>query len=83
MLLYTNTELDMITDVEMYQMFEKGIRGGLAQCSMRYAQANNKYMKCYDKNDLNFNFNLLELFFNLLRLCKFIWLCCDEKITLK
>lgn len=50
MLLYTNIELDLITDVEMYQMLEKGIRGGLAQCSLRYAQANNKYLPEYDKN---------------------------------
>lgn len=43
MLLHTKVELDLITVVEMYQMLENGIQGGLAQCSLTYAKANNKY----------------------------------------
>ena len=31
-------------------MVEKGIRGGICHAIHRYAEANNKYMKNYDKN---------------------------------
>ena len=34
----------------MLLMKEKGTRGGICQSIYRYAKANNKYMKDYDKN---------------------------------
>ena len=34
----------------MLLMFEKGTRGGISQAILKYANANNKYMKTYDKN---------------------------------
>ena len=34
----------------MLLMVEKGIRGGICHCLYRYAKANDKYMKGYDKN---------------------------------
>ena len=34
----------------MLLMFEEGIRGGMCQATHRYANANNKYIKNYDKN---------------------------------
>ena len=33
----------------MLLMVEKGIRGGICHAIHRYAQANNKYMKDYEK----------------------------------
>ena len=32
----------------MYLAFEKGMRGGVSYISIRYSQANNKYLKSYD-----------------------------------
>jgi hypothetical protein len=50
MLKMTGIELDLITDMDMYLMIEKGIRCGMTQVSLKHVVANNKYMKKYDKN---------------------------------
>ena len=34
----------------MLMMFGEGIRGGICQAIHRYAEANNKYMRKYNKN---------------------------------
>ena len=46
----TKVKLELLTDIEMLLMVEKGIRGGICHAIHRYAKANNKYMKNYDKN---------------------------------
>ena len=46
----TEVKLDLLTDIDMLLMVEKGIRGGIGHSIYRYAKANNKYMKDYDKN---------------------------------
>ena len=43
-------KLELLTDIDMLLMVQKGIRGGICNTIHQYAKANNKYMKDYDKN---------------------------------
>ena len=45
----TEVKLELLTDVDLFLMVEKGIRGGKCHAMHRYAKANNKYMKDYNK----------------------------------
>ena len=46
----TKVKLDLLTDIDMLLIVEKGIKGGICHSIYSYANANNKYMKDYDKN---------------------------------
>ena len=46
----TKVELDLLTDIGMLLMIEKGIRGGICNVVPRYAKANNKYIRGYDED---------------------------------
>ena len=50
MLKMTGINLELITDIDMYQMVEIGLRGGVSYIANRYSKPNNKYRSDYDKN---------------------------------
>ena len=46
----TEVELELLTDIDMLLMVEKGIQGEICHSIHRYTKANNEYMENYDKN---------------------------------
>ena len=51
MLKMTDVKLELISDIDMYLFIEKGLRGGLSVITRRKGEANNKYMKEYNKEE--------------------------------
>ena len=45
----TEVKLELLTDIVMLLMVEKGIRGGICHETHWYAKANNKHVKDYNK----------------------------------
>ena len=46
----TGIELELISDIDMHSLIEKGMRGGISYIAKRYSKENNEYMKCYDNS---------------------------------
>ena len=46
----TEVKLELLSDIDMLLIVEKGITGGICHSIHQYAKANNKYMEDYDKN---------------------------------
>ena len=61
MLLKTGITIDPLTDQKMYEIIEKGLRGGMCQVSHKEAKANNKYMgEDYDETKPSNYINYLD-----------------------
>ena len=56
----TEVKLELITDADMLLMVEKGITGGISHAIYRYAKANNKSMKNYNKDKEKSFFQYLD-----------------------
>ena len=56
----TEVKLELLIDVDMLVMVEKGIRGGISHAIHRHGKVNNKCMKNYNKNKESSYFQYLD-----------------------
>ena len=56
----TEVELELLTNIGMLLMVEKRIRGGICHAIHKYAKANNRYMKNYDKSIISSHLMYLD-----------------------
>ena len=57
----TKVKLELLTDIYMLLMVEKGIGGRLYYSINRYAKTNNKYIKDYNKNKKSLNLKYWDI----------------------
>ena len=50
MMKMTGIKLELMTDVEMFEFIEKGLRGGISYIGNRHGEANNKHISGYDSS---------------------------------
>ena len=46
----TKVKIELMTDIDMFLMIERGIRGGISCISHRFAKSNNKYLNDFDND---------------------------------
>ena len=60
-------ELDLISNIDMYLFFEKGLRSSVSYISKRYKKANSKYLRSYFlKNQRNILPTLTKIIYNVM-----------------
>eukprot|EP00733_Pompholyxophrys_punicea_P001305 Pompholyxophrys_punicea_v1_NODE_608_length_1601_cov_4.930834.p2 type:complete len:156 gc:universal NODE_608_length_1601_cov_4.930834:490-23(-) len=56
----TGVQLELLTDQEMYEFFEKGIRGGMVNAVIKYMESNHPAMKEFNKDSPRREINYLD-----------------------